>query len=114
MELKILKEEEAPLLSRRKIVADVAFSGATPSKKDIWKQLASHLKTDEKLIVVKNIYTSFGNQQAQVVALQYMSEEEMKRIEPVRKEKAKAGEKKEGAGEQAVPEKKEAKKEEKK
>ena len=108
MELKILSEEEAPLLSRRKIVADATFSGATPSKKEVWKQLASALKTDEKLVVVKNIRTSFGNQQARVVALQYTSEEEMKRIEPAPK-KEKAGEKKEGDEAKAAPEKKEAK-----
>ena len=91
MELKITEEKEAILLSRREIIANITFKGATPSKETIRKEIASALKSDEKLIIIKHILTSFGSETAKVVAYQYVSEEEMKKVEPkvkVKKEKA--------------------------
>jgi len=87
MELKIKEEKDAPLLSRKDIVAEISFKGATPSKTEARKRIASALKADEKLIIVKKIRTSFGSENAEVIACQYSSEETLKSIEP--KEKAK-------------------------
>ena|SRR3989338_3414767 len=117
MELKIIKEKESPLLSRKEITANVAFSNATPSEKEVRKLLAGQLKADEKLVVVKKISGQFGNRKAKALAFYYMSEEEMKRIEPQKKEskdtkKAESGEeKKETPAEKAKEEKKAPEKE---
>lgn len=114
MELKITEEKETSLLSRKEIAADITFKGATPSKEEVKKQLTSSLKADEKLVIVKTIFTSFGSETAKVVAYQYMNEEDMKRIEPKEKGKkeAKPKEAKEEKKEEA-PKKEEPKKEEK-
>lgn len=91
MEFKITEKKEAILLSRKEITAIIAFKGATPSKEVIKKELASALKANEKLIVIKYVYTSFGSEAAKVIAYQYATEEDMKRIEPkekIKKEKA--------------------------
>lgn len=129
MTLKIIEKKEQPMLSRIEITGKLEFEGATPSTADVKKQLSSELKVDEKLIVVKSIFTNFGSETADLVAYSYLSEEDMKKIEPKPKEKkgAKpAGEKPaEGAkkapkeapkeeAKKAPAEKKEAPKEEKK
>jgi len=110
MDLKITEEKETSLLSRKEIAADITFKGPTPSKEDVKKQLASSLKSDEKLIVIKNIITSFGSESAKVVAYMYMNEEDMKRIEPKVKEKKEAKPKAKGE-EKEAPKKEEPKKE---
>lgn len=120
MELKVTEEKEDILLSRKEINAQITFKGATPSKEDIKKQLSSVLKADEKLIVIKNVFTSFGSETAKVIAYQYTNDEYMKKIEPKEKEKPKEEkketpkeEKKEEAKEEK-PKREETKKEEKK
>jgi len=87
MELKITEEKEAILLSRREISANITFKGATPSKETIRKELASALKANEKLMIVKHVYSSFGSETAKVLVYQYASEEEMKKVEPKEKKK---------------------------
>ena len=87
MEVAITAEEEKPLLSRKEISAKVSFDGATPSAKDVQELLAKQLKADASLVVVKQIASKYGLQEAGVLAYQYMSEEEKKRIEPSPKEK---------------------------
>jgi len=87
MELKIISKKEEPLLPRTEVKAEITFQGVTPSKKDLQKQIASSLKTDENFIVVKQIKTLFGQQKANVRALQYESEEALKKVEPKQKVK---------------------------
>jgi len=113
MELKITEKKEDVLLSRKEIIAQITFKGATPSKEEIKKQLVSALKADEKLIVTKNVFTSFGSETAKVIAYQYVNEKDMKKIEPKEKEK-KEKSKKEAKSEEAKEVKKEEKKEPKK
>jgi len=85
MELKITEKKEEPLLSRVLITAEAAFENATPSNKEVKAKLASALKADEKLIVIKHIYTGFVQRKAKVIAYVYSSEEEQKKIEPKEK-----------------------------
>lgn len=86
MDLKILSKKEEPLLSRTKIEAEVSFDKATPSKSEIKNALAKSLGRDEKLIVVKGVYTGYGVRKAKNVSYAYESEEVMKSIEPKPKE----------------------------
>jgi ribosomal protein S24E len=102
MALKIEKTDEKPLLARKEVSGSMTFEGkTTPSNADTAKQIASELKTDEKLVVVKGIYTGFGTNQAKFNAYVYNSAEDLKKIEPKnKKEEAK----KEGeAAEEAAP-----------
>ena len=117
------KKEEAPL-SRIRLTGEIAFESVTPSYEEVRKKISSSLNCDEKLIVIKNIYTKFGVKKAGLFAYVYKNEESMKKIEPKPKEKKakekpeegeKQEEKKEPPKEKQVEEKKEeSPKEEKK
>ena len=92
MELKITKKKENPLLFRAEAEAEaIFFKEPTPKTEDVRKKIASMEKANENLVVVKSIYTSFGAGKAKVLAYIYKSEEDLKKIEPKKKEtKAKA------------------------
>jgi small subunit ribosomal protein S24e len=93
MSIKIIEKKENPLLSRIKVLAEISFEKATPSNNDVKKQIASEIKADENLVVVKNIYTQYGSTSAKVTALVYNSKEDLEKIEPKpKKEEKKPGE----------------------
>ncbi len=110
MQLNITSKEEKPLLSRTEIMADITFDSATPSKEKIKEKLATILKVDANLIVVKKVFNKFGEKRAGVSAFAYKNEKDMKTIEP--KPKEKKGAKKEEAPAEAPKEEKEAPKKE--
>tara|TARA_Y100000310_G_scaffold255534_1_gene263005 strand:- start:1070 stop:1531 length:462 start_codon:yes stop_codon:yes gene_type:complete len=114
MELKIINKKEEPLLSRTKVEAEVVFEKTTPSREEIKSKLGKDLGKDEKLIVVKNIYTQYGQKKAKNLSYVYEKEEDLKRIEVEKKEK-KEGEKAEEkpTKEQPKEDKKEGKAEQK-
>lgn len=87
MELKIIDKKEQPLLSRTEIVAEAVFDAATPSKQDIKSKIASLVKSNENLVVVRHIYTEFGAKKAKILAYSYINDAELKKIEPKKKEK---------------------------
>ena len=94
MQVKIIEKKEQNILSRIAVKAHIIFDKATPSAEEVKKALASELKADENLVVVKEIYTEFGKSEADVNAYVYTSKEEMQKIEPKPKKKAaKPGEK---------------------
>ena len=86
MDLKILSKKEEPLLSRTIVEAEVSFDKATPSKSEVKNALAKSLGKDEKLIVVKGLYSRYGVRKAKNVSYAYENEEVMKSIEPKPKE----------------------------
>ncbi len=113
MELKIIKKQDNPLLSRIEIKAELNFfKDPIPKKEDVKKKFASIEKANESLVVVKTIYSSFGTGKADVVAYIYKSEKELKNIEPQKKEKKAEGE--DAPKEEAKEAPKESPKEEKK
>ncbi len=87
MELKIINKKEEPLLSRTRVEAEIAFENATPSKAEIKTQLAKDVGKDEKLVVVKGIYNSYGLKKAKNVSYVYENEDSLKKIEVQKKEK---------------------------
>ncbi|ENO11846.1 ribosomal protein S24E [Thermoplasmatales archaeon SCGC AB-539-C06] len=93
MGIKIIEKKENPLLARTKILAEISFEKATPSNDEVKKQIASEVKADENLVVVKNIYTQYGSTSAKVTAFVYNSKEDLEKIEPKpKKEEKKPGE----------------------
>ena len=90
MNITIINKKENPLLSRTEIKAELIFESATPSRDEFKKAIAAQLKTDEKLTIVKNIYTRFGESKADALIYIYLSKEEMEKIEPRKKEKRKS------------------------
>jgi len=92
MELKIISKKEEPLLSRTKVESEIVFDKATPPISEIKNKLASLLGKDEKLLVVKGVYTLYGLKKAKNLSYAYENEESLKKIEIEKK----AGKKEEG------------------
>ena len=110
MDLKIIKKRDSPLLSRVEIELEANFfNEPTPRKEDVKKKISAMEKADEKLVAVNSIYGDFGLGRAKVLAYVYKSEDDLKKIEPKKKEKKDAKPAKE-AKEEGAP-KEEAKKE---
>lgn len=101
MELKIINKKEDPLLSRIIVESEITFESATPSRAEIKTKLAKDLGKDEKLVVIKGIYNSYGLKKAKNIAYVYENEEYLKRIEV---EKKKDGKKKAPAEAKENPE----------
>ena len=105
MNLVIKEKKEEPLLSRMEIVAESTFDSAIPSEKEIKGQIASSLKVNEGVIVIKKINGGFGAKKANVLAYKYSDEKARDKIEPKKKEKKKEGKQE---GEEAPKEEKKA------
>jgi ribosomal protein S24E len=88
MALKIIKQVEVPLLSRKEIEAELSFNGPVPSGNEVKKAVAKGLGCDESIVVIKQIMNKFSDNSAKVFAYQYMSEDDMKKIEPSSKKEA--------------------------
>jgi len=69
--MEIKHKLDQPLLSRTWVSGTVAFDGATPSNDKMAKDIASSLKTEVSLIVMKSIRTGFGKNQATFEAAVY-------------------------------------------
>ena len=80
--MKITEKKDEPLLSRTMVTADLEFEKATPNHAEVTSMLASQLMADEKLIVVRHVYTEFGNRKAQVTAYVYHDEAKKQFFEP--------------------------------
>lgn len=101
MDLKIIKKQDNPLLSRTEIKAEAVFFGEpTPKKDDIKKKVSSIEKSNENLVVIKKIHNDFGAAKSNILAYIYKSEEDLKKIEPKKKSIKNVEEKKEAPKEE--------------
>lgn len=69
--MEIKEKLDQPLLLRTWVSGTVAFDGATPSNDKMSKDIASALKTEASLVVMKSIKTGFGKRQAVFSAAVY-------------------------------------------
>ena len=81
MEIEILKKEKNELLGREGIEAKVAYSDATPSRKEMRKELAKKIGKKEDLVIVSQIKTYFGSGHAKIYARAYDNEKDLKATE---------------------------------
>jgi small subunit ribosomal protein S24e len=99
MKLKITKQKENPVLKRTEIEAELVFTGATPSKDAVSKEIASQMKASADVIDIKEIKSKFGLQFGKVTVYVYKdaaSKAEMvKKTKPKKKAEAPKEEKKE-------------------
>ena len=86
VQINIINKKEEPLLSRTMLKATLEFEKATPPYQEVAALLATHLKSDGKLIAIRHIYNSFGNKKAEVIAYVYSDEAKKQIIEPKMKE----------------------------
>ena len=78
MQVHIKDKKDEPLLARKMIMAEIEFENATPPYGEITTALASNLKSDEKLVAIRHVYTSFGKKHAKITA--YVYNDEAKRL----------------------------------
>jgi len=81
MKLELKEEKEMPLLSRKRLQFRAEFESATPKRDDIRKEVAKKAGVDEKLVIIRHIYTKFGKREAKVIVHIYKNEEDIKKIE---------------------------------
>lgn len=81
MKLDVVKERETPLLSRTRVTLNLEYEGPTPSRLQLRKEVAAKLKQEENLVVLKHIYTRFGQHRAKLIAHVYKTEDDLKRME---------------------------------
>jgi len=80
-----IKITENKLLHRKEVTGTLAFTGATPSNKEVQAKLAEHFKVAPEQVAVKHIYTDFGKPFAKYEANIYDSKEALLKIEPKKK-----------------------------
>ncbi len=81
MEFEITKEKRNELLMRRELSFILRYDGATPSRMQIAGKLAAILNTNEKMLVVDSLKTSFGKMELTGNARVYDSEETRQKTE---------------------------------
>ncbi len=81
MKLEIKETKEVPLLSRTRVTLLADFQGPTPSRESLRKDISKQLSKEEKLIIIKHIYTKFGKAGAKIIANVYKNEDELNSFE---------------------------------
>ncbi|MGB9778093.1 MAG: 30S ribosomal protein S24e [Candidatus Bathyarchaeales archaeon] len=84
MDVKIISDKKNPLLKRREVEFQVEHmqTGSTPPRLEVRKALASALKANMDLVVIKKFETKTGTNTALGMANVYDSAEQLKLIEP--------------------------------
>jgi ribosomal protein S24E len=109
LKVNIKNKTENILLSRIEVVGEATFDkSATPSEDQVKQALSKELGVEKGLIVIKSIDTIFGDTCAKILAYQYLSKDEIKRIEPRNKKKEEAEKKKAEEAKKKATEKKAA------
>lgn len=83
MQITIQEKKENVLLSRLEVKGKIKFTGVTPSNVQLIESLAKELKTEPNLLVVKNIYTIYGQQEATFLVYLYKDVAARKKAEVV-------------------------------
>jgi len=81
MKIEIKEKREAPLLSRTRVQAVAVFENETPSREAIRKEIASIIKVNRDLVIIKHVYARFGRKEAKIIAHVYTNMDDLKRIE---------------------------------
>lgn len=81
MEVRIIEEEENPLLHRTDVVFEVTHDDATPSRLSVRDSLAAQLNKEADEVLVHDMQTKFGMRTTRGYAKVYESSELAREIE---------------------------------
>jgi small subunit ribosomal protein S24e len=81
MNLEIIKQKELPLLSRKRVSLWYKEPGSTPTRKDIINEISKMFKIKPELVIIKHIYSQFGDDKAKIIVHIYDDEKKMKFFE---------------------------------
>jgi len=90
MEIKVIKSEKKPLLSREEYTLEIKGS-KVPSNAELRKYVSENMKKDENLVLIKRINQKFGSYYSIADAVTYHDEAALKKFERFRKPKKQAG-----------------------
>lgn len=80
--MKIIKESPQILLQRTRVKAEIDHPGkTTPPNKEVKTALAKLKKANEDLIIIRHIYSKYGEGSSKIYANIYESEDALKRAE---------------------------------
>jgi len=83
MDIEIIEKKENKLLDREEIYAIVKHpNSSTPNRIEIRNKIAAILGTNEKLVIIRKILSSYGKSISRVWAHVYKDEETLKKLEP--------------------------------
>ena len=71
MKITIKEQKKNALLDRAEVSGDIVFEDKTPSNSEVAQEIAKITGKKVELVVVKNIYTKFGHQEATFSAMVY-------------------------------------------
>lgn len=99
--MKKLYERDSQLLQRKRIAFEISHENKpTPKKEEVKKQIASELNVDENLVVMKHVYTDYGEHKSKVIVHVYKDANILKKLDTKKVKKVKENaEKKEKAKE---------------
>ncbi len=81
MEIEVTKQNDAPLLSRKRVTAFVNFAATTPSRLELKFALGTQLKVNPDLVIIKHIYQRFGARRAKLIAHVYDKKDLLEKLE---------------------------------
>ncbi|MDD5254269.1 MAG: hypothetical protein PHG05_04190 [Candidatus Nanoarchaeia archaeon] len=93
MKLTLIKEQEMPLLLRKRLTYEVEFEKSTPRKEDVKKEIAKATGVPEEHIKLRHLYQKYGTTKAKAIVNVYKNAEDLKRVEEIKKKKKKDGKK---------------------
>lgn len=97
--MKIIKEKDDKLFSRKEILLDLDFNGKTPSNEEVKNNAIEFLKANKELLIIKKIHQEYGANKAKILAYVYKDINNLNKFEKInkktKKEKAKKEVKKE-------------------
>lgn len=80
--MKVQNQFDNKLLKRREVVASFTSDGPTVTRAFARKEIAKQLKSDEKLIIVSKIKTTFGSRDVEVQANVYEKRDQLELLTP--------------------------------
>jgi len=101
METSITEKKENEMFSREEVIAEVSFTGMTPSRKELAIEIAKKLSSKPELVSIQKVRQLFGAKKIRITANVYKNEEELAKIEPAYIRERNSGKKKEEAKEEA-------------
>jgi len=81
MDIEILNKQDEPLTRRQSFEAKLVFTGKTPSRMDIKKDLVHKLGSKENLTVISKIINDYGSERAIIKGFIYADEQTLTKLE---------------------------------
>ena len=78
--MNIVQDFDNKLLARREVIVEYDSGEATPSRATAKEELAKHMKTEPRLVLIQQITTSYGDTTARVKAHLYQDEKTMEKV----------------------------------